>query len=285
MSPRNTHAESPVPQGAGLFVRLSPSQLTTFMACEEQWVRDQARPRGEDGHRIQKESAGLGATRGTLIHKLLAVADQGGDWIAASVELATEMFPGWDPDWQLPSLVEDAIRLVSRYQATYPVKHQVIGEEWQFALRHPADRQLEITGYQDGLILVSAQDDPEHAGLWVVERKSMSRWDRLDWLADDPQPATYLWAARAQGFKVRGLMYDAIYTARWKEEREPEASFRRLWLEYDQPQVDRTLDAYARVAARIREIRAGSTPVLSIGKTCSSSYCAFVQECRDGLAC
>jgi hypothetical protein len=181
-------------------------------------------------------------------------------------------------------VVREAVRLVERYEQAYPNRHTLVATEFDFTVKHPTDRNLEIHGYQDGIVMVSAQDDPEHAGLWVVERKSMSRWTRLDWLDDDPQPWTYLWAARAQGLHVRGLMYDAIYTVEWAEERPPEASFRRLWIEWDQKRVDRTLDAYARAAARIRELRAGSIPTLSTGANCQASYCPFIPECR-GDAC
>lgn len=266
--------------GAGPSVVLSPTGLSKFMACEEQWVRYDALPRGEDGHKKDGVAAGEGATRGTAIHTLLAALEAGEDWRALVDEVAVAAAPSWTPEWELPDAVRTAVRLVDRYEKTYTTRHAVVATEFEFRVKHPADRDLEIHGYQDGLVMVSAQDDREHAGLWVVERKSMSRWTRLDWLDDDPQPWTYVWAARAQGLNVRGLLYDAIYTQEWVEERPPSASFRRLWLPYDEAKVARTLDCYARAAVRIREIRAGGTHSLSTGPTCQASFCPFIASCR-----
>lgn len=263
------HALGPasVNPGAGpSHLVLSPSSLATFTECEQRYAYDQALPRGEDGHRVKAVAKGAGLTLGVAVHTLLRVRWQGGDWRAAAAAAAVEASPNWTPAWNYPDVVQKAVRLVSRHEAAFPVLPTLIASEWQFRIPHPRDRALTLTGYQDGLTLVQAED-PEHAGLWALEVKTMSRWDRTDWLGADPQLWTYLWAARAQGFEVRGMLFEAILTTEWVEERPPEASFRRLWVPYSQGKVDAVLVDYERAAARIRTLDS-VPPVRNAGRAC-----------------
>jgi hypothetical protein len=279
--------------GASAHLVLSPSQLSMVTECEMKWAFDRDRPRDEEtGHRIRTIAPGAGLSLGTAVHTLLAPRWRGEDWRALIPEAAVRAIPTWTPEWNLPDVVAKAVRLVERHEAAFPVLPMTVATEWQFKLPHPRDRHLEITGYQDGLVLVGSGDEPPeswHQGLWIRETKTMGRLDRLQWLPYDPQVATYMWAARAQGFDIRGVLYDAIYTKEWVSERDPAESFPRQWLPYNQAAVDGVLIAYERAASRIRSLQYGQEPrvtgpahqpVRNAGRACL--YCDYVGPCHGG---
>lgn len=262
---------------------LSASGLSRFHECETRFLQ-YAQESDED----RGLAKGDGLRRGTAAHTLLRPRWRGKDWRESIPEMALDLNPRWSPKWNLPELARQAVRLAERHEERYPTLPRAIATELQFKLRHPKrGLKLEILGYQDALVLVGP-DDPEHEGLWVVETKTMSRWDRLDWLSCDPQIGTYMWAAREQGFETRGVLFDALLTTEWATERPVEDSFRRLWLPHNQALVDATLAEYEKAANRIREIRDNpALAIKSMGTACAGRYgqrCPGWDECWGDVA-
>lgn len=293
-------------------VLLSASGLTRIGECEARFLWHP-----EEGAPEFAKSRALDL--GTYLHALVEARMRGLDWREQLTVLASGI-PGWEPGYQLPEPLPTAEWLIERHEQVYPRLPQVVATENQFDLWLPHDVPTKVRGRMDGIVLLTHDDlvsiyegmkdwawpnqlaAAEAAvvagpGLYVLEVKSMGKFDRLDWLSIDPQLGTYVWAAREMGFVgVKGVLYDAILTTQWKtEEGEvyktgprkgqpknyhgPEDSFHRLVMPVSEPLVEATLDLYRRAATRAKEIQDNpSRAVKSQGRNCG--YCPAFKECH-----
>jgi hypothetical protein len=106
-----------------------------------------------------------------------------------------------------------AVWLMDRYSRYYADNdYTVIGAEMEISSRIPGTSILVVSHVDH---LVKTGDD----NLWLVERKTMSDWSRLDLIDVDPQLTLYYWNLRMNGYDVYGIMFDAIRTYRWKPEK------------------------------------------------------------------
>jgi hypothetical protein len=115
--------------------------------------------------------------------------------------------------------------------------------------------------------------------LWVVERKTMSDWSRLEFVPSDPQVTLYWLAAVERGLDVYGIEYDAIRTYRWQQERPPEDSVRRLYLDRTPEQAAQALTWLWRIMHRRDDLDAWmQAPAAARGRGPIRNVHAFV--CR-----
>jgi hypothetical protein len=298
-------------------VLLSASGLTRLGECEQRWL-------WHPSDDAPEQAKGRALDLGTDLHALVEARMRKLDWRATLLDLAAEV-PGWEPGYNLPEPLPTAEWLIERHEAVYPKLPQVVATENQFELWLPyGGVATKVRGRMDGIVLLTHEDlvaifedmkawawpsqlaAAEAAvvagpGLYVLEVKSMGKWDRLDWLAIDPQLGTYIWAAREMGFvDIKGVLYDAILTTQWKTEEgevyktgpragqpknyhPPTDNFRRLVLPVSEPLVDATIDLYRRAADRAKEIQDNpERAIKSQGRNCG--YCPAFKSCHPYAA-
>jgi hypothetical protein len=184
-----------------------------------------------------------------------------------------------NPDAEvLPDYFHDCAWLMSRYEHVYESERasgevEVIEQEKPFKLRLPGKYGW-LIGYLDEVWKLDGR-------LWVVERKTMGKFDELEAFAWSPQVTLYHWAAVQLGLEPEGILLDAMRTYRWKrDERKhpPAESFQRRWLDRS-PRHDEeaVLDAIAGLD-RMRELRRGARPLRNVGRHCN--YCPARVPCR-----
>ncbi len=280
MAPRGRGNAEPV-------VQLSATGLSRLGECEVRWLWHP----DEDGPQLAK---GRALDLGTLVHAGVEARLRKQPWLPALEALAPA---GWEPGYQLPDPFPTAIWLMERHERVYPQLPTAISTESEFDLWLPgAPVPTKVRGRNDGLVMLTADDLGEiimgmeswswrddlsaahfcEPGLYLWETKTMSRWDRLDWLDIDPQIGTYLWAADQQGaVGVKGVVYEAIGTTHWKTPPDepkghPESdSFRRLVIPRNDRLVEATLAQYRVAAARAAEIQADpARAVKAAGRNC-----------------
>lgn len=145
-------------------------------------------------------------------------------------------------------------------------------------------------GWFDGIV-----KNHETGELWVAEFKSMGNWTKLNQLPKDKQVSLYIYAARCSGYKVKGVMFDALNTTHWKTEEgeiyksgpkkgqpkdfHPAAdSFRREWVERDDEEMIEFLCEVESFIARRRELYwYDSVPIRNVGQACD--WCPVQATC------
>lgn len=182
--------------------RTSYTELAALAHCERQWwYKYVVGIRGEQSAQ---------QARGSALHEAIAVW-----WDQPDVGMADiNPWPVGRPDDQEAELVE---WLLTRYEEHHGPSREagvlrMIGHELSFAAPVPGTG-ITLRAYIDGLGL------DEDGGLWVVERKSMADWRRLGLLDVDRQRILYDWLVKANGLPIKGVIYDAIRTYRWKSEK------------------------------------------------------------------
>jgi hypothetical protein len=94
----------------------------------------------------------------------------------------------------------------------------------------PMLAQVEVLGEQVDLTAPIPGTSQKHQAIidhiwrvegdvWVVERKTYGRADRTALVEVDPQLTNNLWVARANGYDAVGIIWDGIYTYRWRPEK------------------------------------------------------------------
>lgn len=247
-------------------IEFSVTGLDRFNSCERRWLltRDIDVP----------QSPSPAMQLGTAFHTLMEARWLGRDWRDNLERACLEISPNWSSRFARPGVVDDAAWLANRHEKHYPSLPKALAVEVPFDLQGPGCR---IRGRMDGLVV---NPDEEHPGLWGIETKTFSKWNRCDYLQEDPQPWVYMWALQEMGFDPQGILWDGAYSYRWKEDRPVAESFRRLWLPYDQGNINRHMAAFALQAERAASI--GGDPkkaVPSYGRGCL--YCPVYQACME----
>lgn len=188
----------------------SHTELSTLSQCEMRWAFKYVE-KLEFPASIQMEL-------GSLVGRLTNVFWRHEDWRQAlAVELCEE-----DADVNSIVLAEveeqpyaDAFWLMERYERHY--EHmlkdvRVIADEFDARANIPGTRQNH-QAIIDNLWEIKNK-------LWMVERKTYGRTDSLDMVDVNPQLTNNLWVARtALGADIEGIIYDGIYTYRWKAQK------------------------------------------------------------------
>lgn len=245
----------------------SHTELSTLAACEMRWfLRYVERgPRDESGPLYL----------GRLMHESLEDLWNGKAWYERWTtdmrpELAaTAIEPYITAAWLLERYVEHHAKLLD--------ESAVIATEQRLFVPVPKGPKGALHEcVLDGVI--------EHGGRrWAVEHKTYGRNQRLDLLMVDPQLTLNLAVAREHYENVAGILFDGIYTYRWKRDAHPPSdSFHLDWLDRT---PEHTAAAWAEVRSGISRrvaLKRTKHPMRNIGQMCSS--CAQRGTCFERLA-
>lgn len=179
--------------------RISFSEANALSQCEERWSLQY--------RHHEDRQPGDGMLKGTLLHTGADAFWDGEDWETAVAEQwhADDEFAVADSE-----ILDDAQWLLDRYTRYYADMRddvEVYAKELELTAKLPGTK-VTLMGHIDHVWRVGGH-------LYVVERKSYGRRDRLDLLPVDPQISSYVWLARQNGLDVAGVLYDGIYTHRW----------------------------------------------------------------------
>lgn len=293
---------------------VSHTELSALAQCEMRWhLRYREGIKGDD-------SAAL--VLGRLLDRSAAAFWRDGDW-ASEMRLAVAEEGGGDPDkvdldrldsiegMEVPA---KAVWLMTRYGMQYG-DEQASGAVASIGQQVDLKAKIGANTYQ--AIIDEIWDvDGE---LWMVERKSYSRRDRVAMVDVDPQLTNNLWVARVNGYDCVGIVFDGIYTYRWKREKPTQAqmmeeiqpdhpgltqkdlrakakevierhpgidrpvheSFDRLWLDRTDDHIGAAQAEVKAVVSRRTSLRRGAKPTRNIGPLCNS--CGQKPVCWERL--
>lgn len=181
----------------------SYTELSLLADCEKKWEYRYV-------NRVRSDQS-VAQARGSAIHEAVARW-----WDDPTLPMAViNPWPEGRPeDPEEVALVE---WLLKRYEEHHgPGRRagslRMIGHELYF--EHPVPgTNVMLRAYVDGLGLDA------DGQMWLVERKTMKDWQRLDLLEVDQQISLYIWLAQVIGLPVKGVIFDAIRTFRWKLEK------------------------------------------------------------------
>lgn len=189
------------------------SELSCLAGCEERWHL----------RYVDKvpDPPGWAQMKGTLLHAGAAAFWQGEDVYAVVDAEHETLFPATDGGQMTDDgerMYADVVWLLERYVKHYAADREsvkVVATELELRAKLPGTT-VTVLAYIDQLWEI-------HGKLWLVERKSMGKWDRLDILSVDPQLTLYDWMLRENGYEPHGICFDAIKTYRWKPEKPTQA--------------------------------------------------------------
>lgn len=228
---------------------MSFSEMSTLSACEKKWqlTYDTA-----DREPFEPSDA---MALGSEMHTKLGQHYMGEDW--------TEEFVNPNSLWLMERYV--------KHYADSPLKFEAL--EVPFAFKYWGTW---VFGWMDGL----CRD--ENGDLWIAEFKTMGNWTKLNQLPVDKQVTLYIQAARAAGYDVKGVMYDAIRTYRWTgknaDDHGTDESFRRSWVTRTDEQIVECLeelDAAISVKTDLRYML--RSPIRNVGQNCD--WCGVMPQC------
>lgn len=248
---------------------VSFSELNTLSQCEAMWFYA--------WEAQQPDPSGAAAYLGSIMHALCRAFWEGREWRIEFTEMyGTQFFDAVPITMPEPWITAEW--LMTRYEAHYNENARTaVKVQHEVALSAKLPNGTKVTSHLDGLYEIGGET-------WILERKTMGDWSRLDLLAVDPQLTLYYWLCQENGIDVAGIAFDAIRTYRWKRDEHPPAdSFEWVWLDRTQAHVDAALkQAVSGVQRRAALRRPGAVPIRSLGKHCG--WCSFRDECWGDLA-
>lgn len=262
----------------------SYSELSTLAQCEQKWhyryflgdkdpgtvkmhlgrlIHAGARAfwsTPEGGHFAMRVSEAMRAEYEAIVKRPMTNEDLLKEpWITA-IWLMERYIPHYRPSFTKVKVEHEEVKLMALLEGLIYKDHPV----W-------------LTGYLDHIFRLNS-------GLWLVERKTMGDWQRLDLIDVDLQLTLYYWLAQQNGFDIEGILFDAIRTYRWKrDERPPSESFQQIWVDRTPEQVDAAMAWVQDVILRTNHLQAGwNRPIRNIGPLCKG--CHFQSSCFEGLS-
>lgn len=189
---------------------ISYSEANTLANCEWKW---------DYVYRLGNRGGGSTAmAKGTVTHDMIAAWWETGE---IDMEIMLGSFAQMDeaerPSPNERAAIADWIRwIMPRYAAHYGSLRddmEVVAHELELTAMLPGTA-VTVMGHVDGLYRHKATGK-----LYAVERKTYGRRDRLEHLSVDPQVSLYYWLLKANGYDIAGVMWDGIYTYKWKPEK------------------------------------------------------------------
>lgn len=177
------------------------TELSTLAQCEQRWWY--RFPAGGDSE------PSMQMLKGTIIHEGAAAF-----WSCPDSDVVYKAMVAAGLHDLEPQDRSDTEWLMWRYCDFYaPMvdRVRVIEHEMELKAKLPGTN-ITVWGHLDGVYEIDGK-------LFVVERKTYGRRDRLDLLDIDPQITLYDWLAKANGISVYGILFDGIYTRRWALEK------------------------------------------------------------------
>lgn len=248
------------------------TEFSTLTGCEQRWWYRYAAE-------IEEPTVSPALTKGTLWHAAWAEWWENDNHFDGGRMI--ERVPEDRRGLITPEILDDVIWMVKRYETVYgPTRY-----EWEMVAN-----EVELEAVVGGLLLQGRADGlirhiPTNR-LYLGEAKSMRDWRRLDILTVDPQLTHYYSLAKAAGYEIDGILYDAAKTYRWKRDEHkhpPAESFQRLFIDRTPEQCEKALEQLAAFASRRSELLGGATPLRNISSmTCGG--CAYRAQCYDEIA-
>jgi len=174
------------------------SMLKTFCRCPRQAMYKYHR-------RLKPKYLGAPLTRGKWMHSLLEAFYKGEDWKAVHARYVSEFRKLFDEEKdKLGDLPTECLRLMLGYLWHYK-NHSwtVLGVEGMIEAALP-DGTI-FRGKYDMLI-------EDEFGLWLVDHKTHKTLPDFGFRLLDTQSARYLWAARQNGMKIQGFIWNYLRT-------------------------------------------------------------------------
>jgi len=266
---------------------VSYSELNTLAQCEQRWEYNY--------HQRQATAPSQAMEFGTLMHALI------GEWWATGRMRDTEVVAA-EEGLSLPAVGQRSIDAAGWLRMRYMEQYgDLMAAGWRLDPAMPAGEHslmgrvdtaalppeggegcwepghFEVWGTADGYLL-----DPD-GKRWLVERKTMADWRRLDLVNVTPQETLYVWLARKNGIEIEGVIFDAIKSYQWTRDKHPPGdSFQRIELYRDQPQIDSALEWTRAILERRRALWLGTVPIRNIGQACTG--CSYQADCFDSFS-
>lgn len=277
-------------------LRLSVSQIQKFTTCENRWYLAKTIPRDQQNF-AKSEALDLG----TLMHSLLAAWRSGRSWreawIAALIEAVGSVDIGYEikdgeiverAGWDAPSIFTRALPIMRDWELVRGrslledpdpalAGTSFVATELPFDLPVPGVKGARIRGFIDALVSTPVDGVKVHDRLRIVEDKTMGRWGRERQVPFDLQLNVYLWAARNLNPQVDGAVFEAVSTYAYKNGT-PDIRFKRLFLDYDERLVSRTMRDVTAAAKRMTAVlKNPGLIVRNVSDSCT--YCDFRAQC------
>lgn len=208
------------------------SMLKTFRRCPKQ-------AEFKYFHRLKPKRLGSPLKRGTWVHALLEAYHMGQDWRKVHEALSHQFSQLFDEE---KDFYGDMPREILTIMESYIWHYK--NDPWEWI---DAEFQLEAE-LPDGSIYRGKVDSliRNQFGLWLVDHKTHKSLPKLNFRLLDAQSALYLWAARENGLKVQGFIWNYL---RWKAPAIPAIVDRNRRLsdtnsDTDYPTMYRTLKRY-----------------------------------------
>lgn len=184
------------------------SMLKTFRRCPKQAEFKYAK-------RLKPRRMGVHLKRGKWIHELLEIYHSGGDWRAHHAKLSVEFNTMFDEEKEYYG---DMPTEIAHLMASYVWHYK--NDPW---IVHDVEFQLDCE-FPDGSLYRGKVDAliENEFGLWLVDHKSHKTLPDHNFRLLDAQSALYLWAARENGLKVQGFIWNYI---RWKAPTKPKLAY------------------------------------------------------------
>lgn len=185
-------------------MQVSNAKLGTYRRCPNRY-------RYRYVLKLKPKARALPLERGSWIHELLMVHNDGGDWKKRHLELKAKFLTLWDEEREaLGDLPRDCARIMAAYLRTYERddarRYRVIDSEVDETVTLPNGLRLQV-------IIDVVLEDLIDGGIWLRDYKTRDKFKRAELMMLDPQLTLYFYAMELLGYKpIRGVEYDEIRT-------------------------------------------------------------------------
>jgi hypothetical protein len=184
-------------------VQISNSKLQTYRRCPNKY-------RYKYVLKLRPKARKLPLERGSWIHELLMVHNDGEDWRRRHLELTKKFQSLWEEEREeLGDLPGEAARIMRAYLRTYKSdseRYRVIDSELDEIVTLPNGLRLNV-------IVDVVLEDVIDGGIWLRDYKTRDKFTRSENMMLDPQMTLYFWSMEHMGYKpIRGAQYDEIRT-------------------------------------------------------------------------
>lgn len=259
----------------------SHTEISNLLVCEERWRRRylDKQPEGRVTEPMLQGilvGAAVGAWyRGEGREGAIAALSQTWTEREEFAEFSTTSDLAADTGW-----------LVDRWFAAYgerpPAGWECVGTEYHVEAEIgylPGGRRVGFQGYLDAAVLIDGD-------LWLVEVKCSGDKNRADTAMVEPQISDYCLAWEIEtGQRPFGVIFDHVYTYRWKRDQHPpEDSFNRVFADRTEQQLRVADMEIMSNADRMHDIATGQVLARHNVSTRSCNTCGFKAECWADLA-
>jgi RecB family exonuclease len=184
-------------------MQISNSKLNTYRRCPNKF-------RYRYVLKLRPKKRVVQLERGSWIHELLMVHNDGEDWRIRHRQLTKKFQNLWEEEREdLGDLPGECARIMFAYLRTYKSdaqRYRVIDSELDEVVSLPNGLKLNV-------IVDVVLEDIIDGGIWLRDYKTRDKFTRSENMMLDPQMTLYFWSMEQMGYKpIRGAQYDEIRT-------------------------------------------------------------------------